>query len=92
MIVFNIIFQYVYGIKATKLDIQAGQVQDKFQMTLIFVDILPKMSMKTSPFDLHRIYWSPGKWQNLLNFLQGVMGLPVYTYHTCCCDFWVTES
>ena len=45
-------------------------------MTLIFVDIPPKMSMKNSPpIDLHWgwIYWSPRKWQNLLNFLQGVI-------------------
>ena len=43
-------------------------------MTLIFVDIPSKMSMKNSPaIDLHWgwIYWSPRKWQNLLNFLQG---------------------
>ena len=52
-----------------------GQIRNKFQMTLIFVDIPPKMSMKNSlPMDLHWgwIYWSPRKWQNLLNFLQGV--------------------
>ena len=47
-------------------------------MALIFVDIPPKMSMKNSPsIDLHRgwIYWSPRKWQNLLNFLQGVYSI-----------------
>ena len=44
-------------------------------MTLIFVDIPPKMSMKNRPpIDLlwGWIYWSPRKWQNLLNFPQGV--------------------
>ena len=50
-------------------------------MTLIFVDIPPKISMKNSPLiDLQwgRIYRSPRKWQNLLNFLQGeiVQGNP----------------
>ena len=48
-------------------------------MTLIFVDIPLKMSMKNSPpIDLHWgwIYWSPRKWQNLLNFLQGAGAPP----------------
>ena len=52
-------------------------------MTLIFVDIPLKMSMKNNPpIDLHWgwIYWSPRKWQNLLNFLQGVIGAE----YVCC--------
>ena len=58
-------------------------------MTLIFVDIPPKMSMKNSPpIDLHWgwIYWSPRKWQNLLNFLQGVSDLS--SILSCEIDDW----